>query len=214
MKISPSILDADFMRLGAELESIATCDRIHLDIMDGQYVPNLSFGAAMLKRIAFEKETEVHLMVNNPEYMFEPLVKLGVKTIIFHIENTGRARALELVGQLQKMGVRAGVCIDGYTEVAFLDDAILKAADMILLMSVKAGFGGQKFMETVVDKAQTLRTRGFEGEIEVDGGVNLDNAPRLAAAGVDIVVVGSFLMKHDVAERAMVIEKFQSLKTQ
>lgn len=210
MKISPSILDANFQVLQAEIDSISTADRIHLDIMDGQYVPNLSFGAPVLKGIAFPVETEVHLMVNNPENLFDMFIGMGCTTITFHIENTGVARAKELLLLLKERGVKAGVCVDGYTSVDFLDAEILEIADQILLMSVKAGFGGQSFMSEVLDKIKSLRARGFKNEIEVDGGVNLDNIKELKDAGADIVVVGSFLMKNDFAKRAEIIRLFQS----
>lgn len=211
MKISPSILDADFGNLQAELDSIASADRIHLDIMDGHYVPNLSFGLPVLKGLNFPVETEAHLMVNNPENFVDFFVKIGCKTITFHIENTGRDRALEILKDLQELGVKAGISIDGYTDSGFLSDEILAVADQILVMSVKAGFGGQKFMENSCEKIRDLRSRGFRGEIEVDGGVVLENARRLKDAGADIVVSGSFIMKKGIKERGEIIDAFQAI---
>ena len=211
MKISPSILDANFACLQSEIDSIATADRIHLDVMDGQYVPNLSFGGPVLKGLNYPVETEAHLMVNDPENFFDMFIGVGCKTITFHIENTGRARALQLLMQLQSKGVKAGICVDGYTDVDFLDDEILKVADQVLLMSVKAGFGGQSFMPEVIEKIKSLRARGYEGEIEVDGGVVLDNVGLLKEAGADIVVSGSFIMKKPEAERAEIIKAFQAV---
>ena len=211
MKISPSILDADFGNLQFEINSIKTADRIHLDIMDGQYVPNLSFGTPVLKGIDFPIETEAHLMVNNPENFFDMFENIGCKTITFHIENTGISKALELLKDLQSRGLKAGICIDGFTSEDFLSDEILQTADQILIMSVKAGFGGQSFMKTSIEKIKNLRARGFKKEIEVDGGVVLDNVGLLKDAGADIVVSGSFIMKKPEAERKEIIEKFQAV---
>lgn len=206
MKISPSILDADFNNLQEELDSISTADRIHLDIMDGQYVPNLSFGAAMLKNVKFTLETEAHLMVLNPENFVDDFVKLGVKTLTFHIEATGIPRAISLLKEIKSRGILAGISIDGYTDPDYLSDEILELADQILVMSVKSGFGGQSFMESALLKVEDLRARGFTGEIEVDGGVNDENIVELAEAGADIVVVGSFLMKKSREKRGEVIK--------
>ncbi len=209
MKIAPSILDADFGSLQLELDSISTSDRIHLDIMDGQYVPNLSFGTPVLKNLNYHIETEAHLMVNNPENFIDMCISIGCSTITFHIENTGRARALELLKLIKSNNIKAGICVDGYTEVGFLDDEILEISDQILLMSVKAGFGGQSFMTSVLEKTKTLRSRGYKNEIEIDGGVTLENVASLKEAGADIVVVGSFLMKNDHEKRAEIIKDFQ-----
>lgn len=211
MKISPSVLDADFGKFQSEIDSIATADRIHLDVMDGQYVPNLSFGSPVLEGIDYPIETEAHLMVNNPENFIDMFAEVGCKTITFHIENTGRAKALEIMKSIKAKGIKPGICVDGYTDINFLDDEILNTAEQILLMSVKAGFGGQAFMPEVLEKAKALRARGYTKEIEVDGGVTLDNVEALKEAGVDIVVVGSFLMKKEEAERAEIIKAFQAV---
>ena len=211
MKISPSILDANFQYLQTEIDSIATADRIHLDIMDGQYVPGITFGAALFRQLQFPVETEVHLMVDNPERQFEAFQAIGVSGITFHIENTGEEKAVEYLKHLKSMKLRAGICVDGHTPQNELSDEILTIADQILLMSVKAGKGGQFFMPEVLDKIKILRERGFKGEIEVDGGVNLENAVPLKEAGVDIVVVGSFLMKKDEQTRKDIIQQFQSI---
>jgi ribulose-phosphate 3-epimerase len=120
MKIAPSILDADFKNFQTEIDSIATADRVHLDIMDGQFVPNLSFGPPILKTINFPIETEAHLMVENPERFFDMFLHLGVSGITFHIENTGQDKALALLEFLKENNVRAGICIDGSLIRVFL----------------------------------------------------------------------------------------------
>jgi ribulose-phosphate 3-epimerase len=210
MKISPSLLDADFSCLKEDLDSIASADRIHLDIMDGHFVPNLSFGAPVFKKVKFPVETEVHLMVVNPESYFESFISLGVKGITFHIELEGQGRALELLKKLKSQNIRAGITIDGYTSPDFLTDEILHTADQILVMSVKSGFGGQSFLPEALEKIKSIRARGFAGEIEVDGGVNLENVSLLQNVGADIVVVGSFLMKQPKTARAQMIREFQN----
>ncbi len=211
MKISASLLDANFQTLQSEVNSLMGADRIHLDIMDGHYVPNLSFGLPVLSDIDFPVEIEAHLMVNNPEYFFEDLLELGVSGLIFHIENTGIPKALEILDTLKSIQIRSGIALDGYTSPDWLSDEILRAADQILVMSVKSGFGGQSFMRESLEKIKTLRKRGFKGEIEVDGGVNLENAMELKKAGADIVAVGSFLMEKSVEEREGFIQQFQKI---
>ncbi len=211
MKIAPSILDADFGSLQLELDSISTADRIHLDIMDGQYVPNLSFGTPVLKNLNYNIETEAHLMVNNPENFIDMCLDIGCSTITFHIENTGKDRCLKLLRLIKDNGIKAGICVDGYTDVSFLNDEILKMADQVLLMSVKAGFGGQSFMESVLEKIKDLRSRGYQNEIEIDGGVTLENVSKLKKVGADIVVVGSFLMKNSTKKRIEIIKEFQGI---
>ncbi len=210
MKISPSILDANFQSLQTEVDSIATADRIHLDIMDGQYVPAITFGGKILDSINFPIETEAHLMVDDPEKQFDRFIDLGVKGITFHIENTGKDAA-KFLQELKNKNIRAGICVDGYTSVDVLSDEVLDLADQILFMSVKAGKGGQSFMPEVLEKIKNVRARGFNGEIEVDGGVNLDNVNDLKDAGADIVVVGSFVMKKPAEERPGIIKSFQDV---
>jgi len=209
MKIAPSILDADFSKLQSEVDSIRSADQIHLDIMDGKYVPRVTFCAKDLSHIHFPIETDAHLMCDKPEIFFDEFQKLGVVGITFHIENTGEKRTLELFKDLKSRGLKAGISIDGYTGAEALSDKILHEADKILVMSVKAGKGGQSFMPESLEKIKTLRARGFKGEIEVDGGVNLENVKDLRKVGADTVVVGSFLMKKPVGERGKIIREFQ-----
>jgi ribulose-phosphate 3-epimerase len=211
MKISPSILDADFKALQLDLDSISAADRIHLDVMDGQYVPNLSFGPPVLKNLNYPVEYEVHLMAQNPERFVDLFCDMGVMTFTFHAEVVDEAQTLALFQQIKERGVKAGICIDGATDPSFLSDRVLGQADQVLVMSVQAGFGGQSFMVESVDKIKSLRMRGFAGEIEVDGGVNLENVQSLADAGADIVVVGSALMKQPKGDRAGLIGQYQSV---
>jgi len=211
MRIAPSILDADFTNISAEIESLKTADRIHLDIMDGHYVPNLSFGPLVLKNADFPIPTEAHLMVERPENFFDMFIGLGVQGITFHIENTGEKKALELLKTLKNHGIRTGISIDGHTEPDALSDEILRTADQVLVMSVKAGKGGQSFMPEAAEKIKTLRNRGFEKEIEVDGGVDTEKINLLKNATCDICVVGSFLMKKSPTDRASIIQEMQNM---
>lgn len=211
MKISPSILDADFKALQQDLDSIATADRIHLDIMDGQYVPNLSFGPPVLKNLKYPVEYEVHLMVLNPDRFIDSFCDMGVMTFTFHAEVVDENQTLTLFEKLKNRGVKAGICIDGATSPEVLSDKVLAMADQILVMSVQAGLGGQSFMPESIDKIKNLRARGFKNEIEVDGGVNLENVALLSAVGADIVVVGSALMKQPKINRAGLIGQYQAI---
>lgn len=211
MKISPSILDADFSNLQSEVDSVASADRIHLDIMDGQYVPNQTFRASDISHVIFPCPLEAHLMVADPESYFDEFTQLGCVGITIHTETQDQERTKYLLHELKSRGMSAGICIDGFTDDSALPDEILFLADQILVMSVKAGKGGQSFMTESLDKIRSLRDRGFAGEIEVDGGINLDNVASLKKAGADIVVVGSFLMKKDSASREGVIGEFHEV---
>ncbi len=211
MKISPSILDADFGKLNDELFSIRISDRIHIDVMDGNFVPNLSFGGSILKKVNFQNvPMEAHLMVENPQNYFDIFQKVGATQITFHAENTV-GNTVKFLQELRSRGLKSGICVDGNSEVNILSDEVLENADQILLMSVKAGFGGQKFMPEVYDKIKELRNRGFAGEIEIDGGVNLDNVVELKKAGADIVVAGSFIFGKEANARADIIKQFQAI---
>jgi ribulose-phosphate 3-epimerase len=211
MKISSSILDADFGQLNAELKSIKNANRIHIDVMDGNFVPNISFSASILKKVDFQNvPLEIHLMVENPQHYFDIFEEIGATQITFHIENT-IGRSVEFLKDLKSRGIKSGICVDGDSEIEILSDEILENADQVLLMSVKAGFGGQKFMTKVYDKIKKLRARGFKKEIEIDGGVNLDNVVDLKKAGADIVVAGSSVLSEKADKRKEIITKFQEI---
>jgi ribulose-phosphate 3-epimerase len=179
--------------------------------MDGQYVPRATFQNSELVNIEFPVNIEAHLMVNDPKSFFEEFENLGVIGITFHIETQDESSTLALFADLKGRGIRAGICIDGYTGDEALSDEVLKQAEKILVMSVKAGKGGQSFMPESLDKIKNLRSRGFTGEIEVDGGVTLINVGELKEAGADIVVVGSFIMKKGPTERQAIIREFQEV---
>ena len=212
MKISPSILDANFQNLQKEIDSIAAADRIHLDIMDGNFVPNLSFGPPVFRKIKFPISIEAHLMVKNPELFFEDFLKFEkIFGITFHAEIFPEKKILEILHFLKLKKICAGICFDADTKLENFSEKIFAAAEKILLMSVRAGFGGQKFRPEVFEKIKFLRQKNFKKEIEIDGGVNLENAPKLKKAGADIAVVGSFLMKKNPTDREKIIREFQKI---
>lgn len=202
MKVAPSILTADFLHLEKELKAIdKDSDYIHLDIMDGTLVPNISFGFPVIEAVvkAVSKPMDAHLMVVNPDKWFEKLASLGVQMVSFHLEASGRKTA-ENLQKAQKLGMKAGIAINPDVPVEKLYRYIGKA-DFFLIMSVFAGFGGQKFIYESLDRVGKLKAellkKGSPALIEVDGGVGLSNAAALREAGADIVVAGSAVLGAD-----------------
>lgn len=202
MKVAPSILTADFLHLEKELKAIdKDSDYIHLDIMDGTLVPNISFGFPVIEAVAkaVSKPMDAHLMVVNPDKWFEKLASLGVQMVSFHLEASGRKTA-ENLQKAKKLGMKAGIAINPDVPVEKLYRYIGKA-DFFLIMSVFAGFGGQKFIYESLDRVGKLKAellkKGSPALIEVDGGVGLSNAAALREAGADIVVAGSAVLGAD-----------------
>lgn len=198
IKIAPSILAADFANLQKEIEMLnaSEADYIHVDIMDGVFVPNISFGIPVteaVKRHA-QKPLDVHLMIVNPDQYLEAFKKAGAAIITVHIEACVHLhRTLQAIRQL---GCKAGVALNPHTPVQLLSEVITDI-DLVCIMSVNPGFGGQKFIEHTYEKVRQLKRliteKGAQTEIEIDGGVNQDNAALLMAAGADVLVAGSFV---------------------
>jgi ribulose-phosphate 3-epimerase len=210
--IAPSLLSADFLNLGRDIEMVnrSEADWFHCDVMDGRFVPNISFGIPVVKAISqlAEKPLDVHLMIVEPEKYFEAFVKAGADIITFHYEaSTHIHRAVQ---QLKALGVKAGVVLNPHTPVSVLED-ILGDLDLVLLMSVNPGFGGQKFIERTYEKIRMLRKmiddQGLNTMIEVDGGVNTENAASLFEAGADILVAGNAVFKSEDPEETIRILK-------
>ena len=202
MKVAPSILTADFLHLEKDLKAIdKDSDYIHLDIMDGTLVPNISFGFPVIEAVAkaVSSPMDAHLMVVNPDKWFGKLASLGVQMVSFHLETAGRKTADNL-SKARQLGMKAGIAINPDIPVERLFKYIGKA-DFFLIMSVFAGFGGQKFIYESLDRVGKLKAellkRGSDALIEVDGGVGLSNAAALREAGADIVVAGSAVLGAD-----------------
>jgi len=196
--IAPSILAADFANIQSEVEMLnsSEADFIHVDIMDGLFVPNISFGIPVTEAIQqhAQKPLDVHLMIQNPDQYLEAFRKAGASIITVHYEAcTHLQRTLQAIRQL---GAKAGVAINPHTPVELLID-VLEDIDVVIIMSVNPGFGGQKFIENTYSKVKRLHSmileKGTETLIEIDGGVNLENAPKLLSEGADILVAGSFV---------------------
>ncbi|WP_096025225.1 ribulose-phosphate 3-epimerase [Campylobacter lanienae] len=198
MYVAPSILSANFGELAKEIKAVceAGADLIHIDVMDGHFVPNLTIGPLVVEAVAkaSTKPLDIHLMVENVPFFVDLFLPLKPKFISFHIEE--EKHPLRLIDHIRKNGVNPAIVLNPHTPVSSLKH-IIDEVDMVLLMSVNPGFGGQKFIPSVLSKAMELRelidSRNAKCMIEVDGGVNGLNVADLDAAGVDIVVAGSFV---------------------
>lgn len=200
--VAPSILAADFNKLGEEIDMInkSEADWIHCDIMDGVFVPNISFGIPVVESVSkiSSKPLDVHLMIVNPEKYIRDFFEAGASIITVHYETCQHLH--RTIEQIKEFGIKASVCLNPHTPVELLGD-IIADVDMVLLMSVNPGFGGQKFIENTYQKVSSLKEmilRSNSGAlIEVDGGVNFEVGKNLYEAGTDILVAGSFVFGSD-----------------
>ena len=198
--VSPSLLSADFTNLRGDIEMInrSEADWLHMDIMDCVFVPNISFGFPVLEAVAgiCQKPLDVHFMTVHPEDYIARTAKLGAMMMNVHYEACTHLH--RTIQQIHSAGMKAGVTLNPSTPVSMLEDIICEV-DMVLLMSVNPGFGGQKFIENTIGKVIRLRemiaSKGSHALIEVDGGVQDETAPRLVSAGVDVLVSGSYVFK-------------------
>ena len=211
--LSPSILSADFKKLGEELETIdkAGAEYVHVDVMDGLFVKSISFGMPVIKsaRSATDKVFDVHLMIEEPIRYIEDFVKAGSDIITVHVE-----ACKDVVATLEKIkkgGVKAAITLNPPTPVSAIEPYLDKV-DMVLVMSVNPGFGGQKFIPESLDKVKEIRklldAKGLDTDIEIDGGVNAGNLASVLEAGANVIVAGSAIFSGDVADN---VKKFKEI---
>lgn len=214
IRVAPSVLSADFRRLADELADVSTADLLHYDVMDGHFVPNLSFGIDLLRTVksATELPVDVHLMITNPDEMVERYLDAGADVVSFHYEATSHAH--RLVSLIKDRGAKASVAINPATPVCMLEP-VLCDLDMVLVMTVNPGFGGQRFIESSLRKLRRLRRmcdeQGVNPAIEVDGGITARNAAEVVAAGANVLVAGSSVF--GAADRAAAIAAIRTSGT-
>jgi len=200
--VAPSILAANFNKLGDQIEMInqSEADLIHCDVMDGVFVPNISFGIPIVQAVSqlSKKPLDVHLMIVSPEKYINEFQEAGASIITVHYEAC--THLYRTIQQIKDLGIKASVCLNPHTPVALLED-VISELDMVLLMSVNPGFGGQLFIENTYRKAIALKEmilrKNSSALIEVDGGINLEVGKKLYSCGVDILVTGSFVFNSE-----------------
>ena len=202
IKIAPSILSADFSKLGEEVVRLheAGADFIHIDVMDGKFVPNITFGMPVIKAIRNKTDLvfDVHLMIDRPERYIEDFANAGADIIVVHAESTIHLH--RVIQQIKATGKKAGVSLNPATPVDVLK-YIIDDLDMVLVMSVNPGFGGQKFIESAVQKIKDVRALSKTVDIQVDGGITDKTIGRCIEAGANVFVAGSYVFSGDYKER-------------
>lgn len=208
IKVAPSILSSDFSHLAEEIQTIqsAGADMVHIDVMDGSFVPNITIGSPVVKslRNTTNLDFDVHLMIEHPETQINAFVDAGADIVTFHVEATRHAH--RVIQQIKSRGVRAGIAVNPGTSLAMIEE-VLGDVDMVLVMTVNPGFGGQRFIDSQLDKVHmlyhTIEDMGYECDIEVDGGINAKTSELVREAGANILVAGSAVYGADDIQAAI-----------
>jgi ribulose-phosphate 3-epimerase len=191
--IAPSILSADFSSLQKEVDKVRNADLLHIDVMDGHFVDNITFGPVVIENIKTKLIKDVHLMIEQPEKYVNAFCDAGAGMISFHVDATKKPDAV--IDQIRKQGCKVGIALNPDKPVAMIAKYLPKV-DYVLIMSVYAGFGGQKFIPAVLGKVRQLRRKyRFSGDIEIDGGINDITVSEVVLAGANLIVAGSFIFK-------------------
>ena len=215
IKVAPSILAANFNNLLDEVKSVESADYLHIDVMDGHFVPNISLGACVYKGLKNKVDLvfDVHLMIKDPRKYAIDFIKAGADILTFHYEALdSKEEIYDLIDFIHQNNVKVGISIKPNTKVEVLDE-FLDKIDLVLVMSVEPGFGGQSFIPTALDKIKYLKNKkekeNFKFEIEVDGGINKETSKQCVEAGVEVLVAGTYVYNNQ--DRKQLIEEMQNL---
>jgi len=200
IKIAPSILSADFGHLQDDIERVKSAEYLHVDVMDGHFVNNITIGPCVLKSIKTDLFKDVHLMIENPEKYIDDFVKAGADGITVHAETCKNLK--DVIKQIHDLGLKAAVSLNPDSKLDMIDN-VIDEVEMVLLMTVVPGFGGQSFIEKVLDKIKELRSRKKDLDIQVDGGINDQTVKKAVEAGANIIVAGSYIFGNPKPEKAI-----------